>query len=237
MFSFNAVHVPDDNVQNKKLRVVPKRNLDEVNSIEMDVDNAILAAAAAAANSNGGQLTTTAALEVNNKIDAEENSIVTPSSHPTEADVDTSTAATKATEAATTTTITTATTIPIRDMIHKRSQQVKQLLLDQFSGSNNSPPNPRYHQSLHTKKMVAPNTSCAQDDAFIGIPIDDGKHHPWVPPGGYPQEALTKWEKAFNAAMRRIREEASGGDMLREFAEAEVKQLRKLRHSLFCKRE
>lgn len=237
LFSFNAFTVPDDNLQSN-LRIAPKRHLDEVGSIELDVDNAILAAAAA--NSNDGQLTTTAALEVNNKIDAEESIIATPSRLPTEAKVATATsAATKATEAATTTTITTATTFPLRDMIHKRSQEVKQLLLDQFSGKSNSPPNPRYHQSLHTKKMIAPNTSCAQDDAFIGIPIDDGKHHPWVPnpSGGYPREALTKWEKAFNAAMKRIREEASGGDMLREFAEAEVKKLRKLRHSLFCKRE
>lgn len=237
LFSFNAFTVPDDNLQNNKLRGVPKRNLDEVGSIELDVDNAILAAAAA--NSNDGQLTTTAALEVNynNKIDAEESSIATTSSSPTEANMATTTAATVA---AATTTITTATTIPIRDMIHKRSQEVKQLLLDQFSGSSNSPPNPRYHQSLHTKKKIAPNTSCSQDDAFVGIPIDNGKqHHPWVPnsPGGYPREALIKWKNAFNAAMKRIREEASGGDVLREFAEAEVKQLRKLRHSLFCKRE
>mmetsp|Transcript_15367 Transcript_15367/g.23838 ORF Transcript_15367/g.23838 Transcript_15367/m.23838 type:complete len:265 (+) Transcript_15367:1014-1808(+) len=235
LFSFNAFTVPNDNLQNNNLRVVPKRNLDEVGSIELDVDNANLAAATA----SDGQLTTTSALEVNDKIDAEESSssIATSTIRPTEANVATTSEATKA--STTTTAIgATATTIPIRDMIHKRSREVKQLLLEQFSGSNNSPPNPRYHQSLQTKKMIAPNISCAQDDAFIGIPIDDGKHHPWVPnPGGYPREALTKWEKAFNAAMKRIREEASGGDTLREFAEAEVRQLRKLRHSLFCKRE
>eukprot|EP00984_Skeletonema_dohrnii_P036174 scaffold36851_cov444-Skeletonema_dohrnii-CCMP3373.AAC.1 len=237
LFSFNAFNVPDDNDSQMNLRMVKtKRKLDDDGSIELDIDNAILTAAVVKANAE--QLTTTAALDINRiYADAEKSSSATPTGSPTETKEATTTTTTI--KATTTTTATAATTIPIRDMIHKRSLEVKQLLLDQFSGSNNSPPNPRYHQSLQGKKMTAKNISCAQDDAFNGIPIDDGKHHAWVPspPGGYSREALTKWEKAFNGAMKRIREEASGGDTLREFAEAEVKQLRKLRHSLFCKRE
>eukprot|EP00984_Skeletonema_dohrnii_P019965 scaffold9654_cov77-Skeletonema_dohrnii-CCMP3373.AAC.7 len=229
LFCFNAFNVPDDNDSQMNLRMVQtKRKLDD-SSIELDVDNAILTAAVVKANAD--QLTTTTALDIN-KIDAEQRSSASPTGKPTEKKEATTTTTT-------TTAATAATTIPIRDMIHKRSLEVKQLLLDQFSGSNNSPPNPRYHQSLQRKKMTTKNISCAQDDAFSGIPIDDGKHHAWVPspPGGYSREALTKWEKAFDGAMKRIREEASGGDTLREFAETEVKQLRKLRHSLFCKRE
>ena len=197
---------------------------------ELDVDNAILAAVAA--NENDSKFTTTATLDIN-KIDSEDLISIaatpTPSGSPTE-----SYEATTATKA----TITSATTMPIRDLIQKRSREVKQLILDQFSG-NNSPPNPRYHQSQQAKKITTKNISCSQDDAFDGIPIDDGNHRPWVPnlPEGYSREAITKWEKAFNAAMQRIRQETSGGDELRQFAEAEVKKLRKLRHSLFCKRE
>eukprot|EP00985_Skeletonema_marinoi_P001231 scaffold501_cov153-Skeletonema_marinoi.AAC.3 len=233
LFCFNAFNVPDDNDPQMNLRVVQtKRKLDDDGSIELDIDNTILTAAVV--KENAEQLTTTAALDIN-RIDAEKSSSATPTGLK-EATTTTTTATTTTT---TTTTAIAATTIPIRDMIHKRSLVVKQLLLNQFSGSNNSPPNPRYHQSLQRKKMTTKNISCAQDDAFSGIPIDDGKHHAWVPspPGGYSREALAKWEKAFNGAMNRIREEASGGDTLREFAETEVKQLRKLRHSLFCKRE
>ena len=218
LFSFNALSLPGDDRHN---------NL-RVGNIELDLNNAILTAA----NENDERLTTTAALDIN-KIDAEEpiNATPVPTGNPTDSNEVTTTTTT-------TTTITLATTMPIRDMIHKRSREVKQLIMDQLSGINNSPPNPRYHQLLQAKQMTTKNISCAQDDAFDGIPIDDGKHHPWVPhpPGGYSREALSTWEKAFNDAMKRIREEESGGDTLREFAETEVKQLRKLRHSLFCKR-
>mmetsp|Transcript_28165 Transcript_28165/g.56651 ORF Transcript_28165/g.56651 Transcript_28165/m.56651 type:complete len:265 (+) Transcript_28165:4520-5314(+) len=236
LFCFNAFNVPDDNDSHMNLRVVPKRKLDDDGSIELDIDNAILTDAVV--KENAEQLTTTAALDIN-RIDAEKSSSATPTGSPTEKKEAITTTTTATTATTTTTAATAATTIPIRDMIHKRSLEVKQLLLDQFSGSNNSPPNPLYHQSLQGKKMTTMNISCAQDDAFSGIPVDDGKHHAWVPspPGGYSREALAKWEKAFNGAMNRIREEASGGDTLREFAETEVKQLRKLRHSLFCKRE
>jgi len=220
LFSFNALSVPNDNELQNNLRgdlQIPKREV-----IEFDIDNPILTAV----ETNDEQLTTTtAALDIN-KIDVEEIDTVAPTGSPT-------------TFASTTTTATTTASIPIRDMILKRSLEVKQLILDQFSGSSNSPPNPRYHQTLHTPKMTPKSTSCDQEDAFNGIPIDDGKHHAWVPnpPGGYSREAITKWEDAFNGAMKRIREETAGGDKLREFAEKEVKQLRRLRHSLFCKRE
>ena len=227
LFSLNTFNVPDENLHNN-LRAERKLD-DHIGRLELDVGNAMLAVAAA--NENDSKFTTTASLDVN-KIDFEDlRSIATPtpSGSPTE-----SYEATTATKA----TITSATTMPIRDLIHKRSREVKQLILEQFSGSN-SPPNPRYHHSQQAKQATTKNISCSQDDAFDGIPIDDGNHRPWVPnlPEGYSREAITKWEKAFNATMQRIRGEPSGGDELRTFAEAEVKKLRKLRHSLFCKRD
>ena len=221
--NLNTFNVPDENLHNN-LRVEKRKLNQHIGSIEL----AMLAVAVA--NENDSKFTTTATLDIN-KIDSEDLISIatpTPSGSPTE-----SYEATTATKA----TITSATTMPVRDLIHKRSHEAKQFILEQFSG-NNSPPNPRYH-SQQAKKITTKNISCSQDDAFDSIPIDDGNHRPWVPnlPEGYSREAITKWEKAFNAAMQRIRDESTGGDELRQFAEAEVKKLRKLRHSLFCKRE
>ena len=143
--------------------------------------------------------------------------------------------------AATTTTAatTTASTIPIRDMILKRSLEVKEFVMEKFAGSINSPINPRYHQTSTSPKTAPRSLSRDEEDAFAGVPIDNGHNHAWLPSpsGGYSRETLSKWEKSFDESMKRIGEETAGGDKLREFAETEVKQLRQLRHSLFCKRE
>ena len=143
--------------------------------------------------------------------------------------------------AATTTaaTTTTASTIPIRDMILKRSLEVKELVMEKFAGSINSPINPRYHQTSTSPKTAPRSLSCDEEDAFAGVPIDNGHNHAWLPSpsGGYSRETLSKWETSFDESMKRIGEETAGGDKLREYAETEVKQLRQLRHSLFCKRE
>ena len=139
----------------------------------------------------------------------------------------------------TATTTTTASTIPIRDMILKRSLEVKEFVMEKFAGSINSPINPRYHQTSTSPKTAPRSLSCDEEDAFADVPIDNGHNHAWLPSpsGGYSHETLSKWEKSFEASMKRIEEETAGGDKLREFAETEVKQLRQLRHSLFCKRE
>jgi len=143
------------------------------------------------------------------------------------------------TTATTTTTTTTASTIPIRDMILKRSLEVKELVMEKFAGSINSPINPRYHQTSTSPKTAPRSLSCDEEDAFAGVPIDNGHNHAWLPSpsGGYSRETLSKWETSFDESMKRIGEETAGGDKLREYAETEVKQLRQLRHSLFCKRE
>ena len=147
----------------------------------------------------------------------------------------TTTNATKTTAATTTT----ASTIPIRDMILKRSLEVKEFVMEKFAGSINSPINPRYHQTSTSPKTAPRSLSCDEEDAFAGVPIDNGHNHAWLPSpsGGYSRETLSKWETSFDESMKRIGEETAGGDKLREFAETEVKQLRQLRHSLFCKRE
>ena len=147
-------------------------------------------------------------------------------------------AAAAATTTITTTTTTTASTIPIRDMILKRSLEVKKFVMEKFAGSYNSPINPRYHQTSTSPKTAPRSLSCDQEDAFAGVPIDNGRNHAWLPSpsGGYSHETLSKWETSFDESMKRIGEETAGGDKLREFAEKEVKQLRQLRHSLVCKR-
>lgn len=111
--------------------------------------------------------------------------------------------------------------------------------MEKFAGSINSPINPRYHQTSTSPKTAPRSLSCDEEDAFAGVPIDNGHNHAWLPSpsGGYSRETLSKWETSFDKSMKRIGEETAGGDKLREFAETEVKQLRQLRHSLFCKRE
>ena len=233
LLSLNSSSVPQKDVN--YLRQVDPRKLeaDDI-GIESEVDNAILAAVAGTKINE--QLTTTASLGTKEDEPLGLTTSISTSTS-TSSTISTSTSESSSTNPTSTTA---ASTMPLRDLIHMRSLDVKQLILDQFS--YNSPPNPRYHSSASSSHEIATTTksiSCDQDDAFKGIPIDDGKHHAWVPnpPGGYSREVLTKWENAFNEAMKRIREEASGGEKLREFAEMEVKQLRKMRHSLFCKRE
>ena len=111
--------------------------------------------------------------------------------------------------------------------------------MEKFAGSYNSPINPRYHQTSTSPKTAPKSLSCDEEDAFAGVPIDNGHNNAWLPSpsGGYSRETMSKWEKSFEASMKRIGEETAGGDKLRKVAETEVKQLRQLRHSLFCKRD
>ena len=64
LFFFNAFNVPDVNDPQLILRMVQtKRKLDDVGSIELDLDNAILTAAVVKVNAE--QFTTTSALGIN----------------------------------------------------------------------------------------------------------------------------------------------------------------------------
>lgn len=218
---------------NNSLRGIPqlrqpqswKRSSDDVRSIiELDVNNAILTFSPV----ENEQILTVIANKKERLVAMKE----TDSSVDIDGESIIATATPAANEGSTTTA---SSTIPIIDMLFKRSLQVKQLIRDQFSGSN-SPPNPRY--TIEPTTSATRTVSCDQEDAFAGVPIDDGKHHAWVPnpTGGYSSESRNKWEKSFNGAMKRIHEEAAGGDKLREFAAREVRQLRSLRHSLFCKK-
>ena len=47
-------------------------------------------------------------------------------------------------------------------------------------------------------------------------------------------ESMEKWDAAYRIAMRKIKEVNVGGSKLRGTAEAEVQDLRALRHNLFC---
>ena len=237
----NALSVPDA-IEVNNLRG-PSRSVQAPASVELDVNNAIASNEERLENESNVRLQRSSddvrsiELADNAILNEVDKSSSTPTGSPTFIQAtNPNEAATTTTTPGTATTTATAATVSIRDMILKRSLEVKEFVMDQFSGRFNSPLNPRYHPTLQkTSSKPAPRSlSCELEDAFAGVPIDA-----WVPnnPGGYSRETLTQWERSFNASMKLIREETAGGDKLREFAEKEVKELRALRHSLFCKRE
>ena len=78
--------------------------------------------------------------------------------------------------------------------------------------------------------------SCEKDDAFEGVPIDgiDKDHSIWMPPFDVDAEDKREWENAYKETMNRIKTADLGGDELREYARANVEDLKILRHHLFC---
>mmetsp|Transcript_21715 Transcript_21715/g.45497 ORF Transcript_21715/g.45497 Transcript_21715/m.45497 type:complete len:427 (+) Transcript_21715:155-1435(+) len=143
----------------------------------------------------------------------------------------------------------------LREQLLARSLETKQLIRNKLQEEvSSSIQNPRYSnhykyspQRNQVQLTQSANLSCDQEDAFSGIPIDNGgvtttgnnnnnnNNGGWVPPGGFPMESIQKWDREYKASMRRIKEVSVGGSELREFAKTEVERLRGLRHNLFCR--
>jgi hypothetical protein len=122
----------------------------------------------------------------------------------------------------------------LRERLLKRSLEAK-ARVSQMLKTVTPVENPRYihHQNPHTQTEIA-SRSCEQNDAFVGIPIDEGNGRAWVPPRGFPTNTLKKWDNEYNAAMLKIKEAPFGGSELQQLAKNEVDRLRALRHDLFC---
>jgi hypothetical protein len=121
----------------------------------------------------------------------------------------------------------------LQETLHERSIEAKDLLSQMIH--NAVAPAPVERHDPHPNPT---NRSCETNDAFTGIPIDDGNGKPWQPPKYNTRshkESMKKWDNEYHAAMSRIKQLSNvGGNELRELAKTEVKHLKELRHELFC---
>ena len=116
-----------------------------------------------------------------------------------------------------------------------RSLQVKEYVIKKLSDAIVPAQSPKYTHYLVQKETIdSTDHSCDQLDAFAGISVEDSNHSPWVPPEGFPTESVNKWNQEYTISMQKIKEADVGGTELRELAAAEVENLRRLRHNLFC---
>ena len=116
-----------------------------------------------------------------------------------------------------------------------RSLQVKEYVIKKLSDAIVPAQSPKYTHYLVQKETIdSTDHSCDQLDAFAGISVEDSNHSPWVPPEGFPTESVNKWNQEYTISMQKIKGADVGGTELRELAAAEVENLRRLRHNLFC---
>lgn len=126
----------------------------------------------------------------------------------------------------------------LREILHERSMEAKDRL-SQMIHIAVAPPPLYTHDPDPNPQSIITNRSCETNDAFTGVPIDDGDGNgPWQPPKYNTRshkESIKKWDSEYHAAMSRIKQSSNvGGNELRQMAKSEVKHLKELRHELFC---
>lgn len=125
----------------------------------------------------------------------------------------------------------------LREILHERSMEAKDHLSEMIHNAVASVPGERHDPDPNTQSIIT-NRSCETNDAFTGIPIDDGNGKLWQPPKYNTRshkKSIKKWDSEYHAAMSRIKQLSNvGGNEVRELAKNEVKHLKELRHEMFC---
>lgn len=125
----------------------------------------------------------------------------------------------------------------LREILHERSMEAKDHLSQMIHNAVAPVPVVRHGPEPNPPSTFT-NRSCETNDAFTGIPIDNGNGKPWQPPRYSTRshnESIKKWDNEYYAATSRIKQLSKvGGNELRELAKNEVKHLKELRHELFC---
>jgi len=125
----------------------------------------------------------------------------------------------------------------LREILHERSMEAKDHLSQMIHNAVAPVPVVRHGPEPNPPSRFS-NRSCETNDAFTGIPIDNGNGKPWQPPRYSTRshnESIKKWDNEYYAATSRIKQLSKvGGNELRELAKNEVKHLKELRHELFC---
>ena len=115
----------------------------------------------------------------------------------------------------------------VREELHQRSlekvENARKILMD-AAKSQELPqkPNPVIYRS----------GTCDENDAFLSIPLDN-----WHPPIETPDEIKREWERTYKETLNRITTSKLGGDNIRQFVREQTDQLKKVRHTLFCKKD